>query len=119
MTIFGSAKETESPGTFAYEEVKLLARDLADDEGARSSPVADVPGLMQAANEGCDGWPVEASSRSAFGIQLDFEQQTNLASWDRRMSTGTFFSRPAPFRASSPNAFIVFVPGGIGRRSKR
>ena len=71
-TIFGTAKA--KPGTFAYQEVKLLARDLA-------TMVCEIvtgggPGLTQAANEGATAaGPGEQSI--GIPIQLDFEQQTN------------------------------------------
>ena len=48
VTIFGSARA--EPSTFAYEEVKLLAQDLAT--MGCEIVTGGGPGLMQAANEG-------------------------------------------------------------------
>jgi hypothetical protein len=79
VTIFGSARA--EPGTFAYEEVKLLARDLA----AMGCEIVTGggPGLMQAANEGA---MAAGRGEQSIGIriQLDFEQQTNPFAPDQR-----------------------------------
>ena len=106
VTIFGSARA--EPGTFAYEEVKLLARDVA----AMGCEIVTGggPGLMQAANEGA---MAAGRGEQSIGIriQLDFEQRTNPFV-GQAYEHGTFFSRLHHFVLVS-HAFVV-VPGGIG-----
>jgi len=99
VTIFGSARA--EPGTSAYEEVKLLAQDLA----AMGCEIVTGggPGLMQAAGRG--------EQSIGIRIQLDFEQQTNPFV-GQAYEHGTFFSRLHHFVLVS-HAFVV-VPGGIG-----
>ena len=106
VTIFGSAR-AES-GTFAYEQVKLLARDLA----AMGCEIVTGggPGLMQAANEGAMA-AGRGDQSIGIRIQLDFEQQTNPFV-GQAYEHGTFFSRLHHFVLVS-HAFVV-VPGGIG-----
>lgn len=108
VSIFGSARA--EPGSFAYEQVKLLAKGLAKME-------CDIitgggPGLMQAANEGAA--EVGASQRSrSVGIRVDlpFEQSVNPFVTEAYKHE-TFFSRLHHFVLAS-DAFII-VPGGIG-----
>src|SRR5215217_3666497 len=50
VTIFGSARAT--PGTFAYEETKRVAKTFA--EMGLDIITGGGPGLMQAANEGTE-----------------------------------------------------------------
>src|SRR5687767_2811673 len=74
VTIFGSARA--KPGTYVYDEVKRVARALAEME-------CDIitgggPGLMQAANEGAAAVGAPERDRSV-GIRVDlpFEQDVN------------------------------------------
>lgn len=105
VTIFGSARA--KPGTFAYEETKKVARELA--EMGCDIITGGGPGLMQAANEG-----VETSGNAkSMGIRVDlpFEQEVNPfveLAYEHR----TFFTRLHHFVLAS-DAFIV-APGGIG-----
>lgn len=108
VSIFGSARAI--PGSFAYEQVKQLAKGLADME-------CDVitgggPGLMQAANEGAMEAGTPQRSRSV-GIRVDlpFEQSVNPFV-SEAYKHETFFSRLHHFVLAS-DAFII-VPGGIG-----
>ncbi len=108
VTVFGSARA--QPGTFAYEQVKLLARELA--VMGCEIVTGGGPGLMQAANEGALAAGAGDQSRSiGVRIQLEFEQHTNPfvgEAFEHR----TFFSRLHHFVLLS-HAFVV-VPGGIG-----
>src|SRR5215468_620303 len=72
VTIFGSARA--KPGTFAYEEVKRVAKALA--EMGCEIITGGGPGLMQAANEGAAAVPHHGGS---VGIRVDlpFEQTVN------------------------------------------
>src|SRR4051812_38830328 len=71
VTIFGSARA--QPGTFVYDEVRRLARELA----ALDCDIitGGGPGLMQAANEGVAQANAPEHNRS-IGIRVDlpFEQ---------------------------------------------
>lgn len=106
VTIFGSARVR--PGTFAYEETRRIAAELA----ALGCDIitGGGPGLMQAANEGA----AEAGGKSrSVGIRVDlpFEQEVNSfvgMAYGHR----TFFTRLHQFVISS-DAFLV-APGGIG-----
>lgn len=108
VTIFGSARA--KPGTYAYEKVAELARELA----AMGCDVVTGggPGLMQAANEGASAaGPPDPDKSVGVRIQLEFEQSTNEfvgSAYEHR----TFFSRLHHFVLLS-HAFVV-VPGGIG-----
>lgn len=108
VSIFGSART--SPGSFAYEQVKQLAKGLAN--MGCDIVTGGGPGLMQAANEGAT--EVGASQRSrSVGIRVDlpFEQSVNPFVKESYMHE-TFFSRLHHFTLAS-DAFII-VPGGIG-----
>lgn len=108
VSIFGSART--KPGSVAYEQVKQLAKGLANME-------CDIitgggPGLMQAANEGATEVGEPQRVRSV-GIRVDlpFEQTINPFVTES-YSHDTFFSRLHHFVLAS-DAFII-VPGGIG-----
>jgi len=106
VTIFGSARA--KPGTFGYEETKLVAKALA--EMGCDIITGGGPGLMQAANEGSSS--VENKGKS-MGIRVDlpFEQDVNPfveLAFEHR----TFFTRLHHFVLAS-DAFVV-APGGIG-----
>lgn len=108
VTIFGSARA--QPGTFVYDEVRRLSRELS----AMGCQIitGGGPGLMQAANEGAS--EVHKSDKDqSFGIniRLPFEQEANPFV-DRVFEHQTFFTRLHHFVLVS-DAFIV-VPGGIG-----
>jgi uncharacterized protein (TIGR00730 family) len=108
VTIFGSARA--QPGTFVYDEVRRLSRELT----ALGCDIVTGggPGLMQAANAGTAEASASTRDRS-IGIRVDlpFEQEANpfveLAFTHR-----TFFTRLHHFVLVS-DAFVV-VPGGIG-----
>ena len=105
VTIFGSARA--KPGTFAYEETKRVAKQLA--EMGCDIITGGGPGLMQAANEGVTA----AGAAKSLGIRVDlpFEQEVNPfveLAFEHR----TFFTRLHHFVIAS-DAFIV-APGGIG-----
>ena len=109
VTIFGSART--QPGSFVYEEVRYLAREL-------SAMGCDIvtgggPGLMQAANEGASEVEMPGKDRSSLGIRIElpFEQDVNPFV-DQVFEHRTFFSRLHHFVLVS-DAFVV-VPGGIG-----
>ncbi len=108
VTIFGSARA--QPGSFVYEEVRYLAREL-------SAMGCDIvtgggPGLMQAANEGAFEVKIPEKDRSlGIRIELPFEQEVNPFV-DEVFEHKTFFSRLHHFVLVS-DAFVV-VPGGIG-----
>jgi uncharacterized protein (TIGR00730 family) len=108
VTIFGSARA--QPGTYVYDEVKRVARALAEME-------CDIitgggPGLMQAANEGAAAVGAPERDRSV-GIRVDlpFEQDVNPFV-EQAFEHKTFFSRLHHFVLTS-DAFVV-APGGIG-----
>jgi uncharacterized protein (TIGR00730 family) len=108
VTIFGSARAL--PGTFAYDEVKRVAKALA--EMGCDIITGGGPGLMQAANEGASA--AGASERShSVGIRVDlpFEQEVNPFV-QQAFEHKTFFTRLHHFVLTS-DAFIV-APGGIG-----
>jgi len=108
VSIFGSARA--KPGSFAYEQVKKIANDLANMDC--NIVTGGGPGLMQAANEGATEVGAPQRSRSV-GIRVDlpFEQQVNPFVEEAYMHE-TFFSRLHHFVLAS-DAFII-VPGGIG-----
>jgi uncharacterized protein (TIGR00730 family) len=108
VTIFGSARAR--PGTFAYDEVRRVAKALA--EMGCDIITGGGPGLMQAANEGATAGGDAARDRSV-GIRVDlpFEQEVNpfvLQAFEHK----TFFTRLHQFVLMS-DAFVV-APGGIG-----
>jgi uncharacterized protein (TIGR00730 family) len=108
VTIFGSARA--KPGTFAYEEVKRVAKVLA--EMGCDIITGGGPGLMQAANEGASAAGTPERNRSV-GIRVDlpFEQEVNPFV-EQAYEHKTFFTRLHQFVLMS-DAFVV-VPGGIG-----
>ena len=106
VTIFGSARAR--PDSFAYEETKRLAGELA----AMGCDIitGGGPGLMQAANEGAASAP-ERSRSIGIRVDLPFEQEVNsfvAQAYEHR----TFFTRLHQFVLTS-DAFVV-APGGIG-----
>jgi uncharacterized protein (TIGR00730 family) len=108
VTIFGSARA--QPGTYAYDEVKRVARVLA--EMGCDIITGGGPGLMQAANEGAA--PANAPERNrSVGIRVDlpFEQEVNPFV-EQAFEHKTFFTRLHHFVLTS-DAFVV-APGGIG-----
>jgi uncharacterized protein (TIGR00730 family) len=108
VTIFGSARV--GPGTWVYDAVRDLARELA---GMGAAIVTGGgPGLMQAANEGASEAGPDAMKNS-LGIRVDlpFEQSVNPYV-GQAFTHRTFFSRLHHFVLVS-DAFVV-VPGGIG-----
>jgi len=106
VTIFGSARV--QPGTFAYDETKRAARELA----AMGCDIitGGGPGLMQAANEGASASPRRSRSYG-IRVELPFEQDVN-AFVTEAFEHQTFFTRLQQFVIAS-DAFIV-TPGGIG-----
>jgi uncharacterized protein (TIGR00730 family) len=108
VTIFGSARA--KPGMFAYEEVKRLAKVLA--EMGCDIVTGGGPGLMQAANEGAAASNAPERSRSV-GIRVDlpFEQEVN-SFVQQAFEHKTFFTRLHQFVLMS-DAYVV-TPGGIG-----
>lgn len=108
VSIFGSARA--NPGSYAYEQVKLLAKGLAGMEC--DIVTGGGPGLMQAANEGAAEVGAPERSRSV-GIRVDlpFEQNVNPFVTEAYKHE-TFFSRLHHFVLAS-DAFII-APGGIG-----
>jgi len=108
VTIFGSARA--KPGEPLYEEVKWLARELA----SRGCDIVSGggPGLMQAANEGCNlGDPEDRVRSIGIRVELPFEQQPNPFI-EQLYTHQTFYTRLHQFvRLSS--AFVV-VGGGVG-----
>lgn len=108
VTIFGSARVAED--TFAYEEVKRMAKALA--EMGCDIVTGGGPGLMLAANEGAAAAASESKDAS-IGIRVDlpFEQEVNPFVQEV-YEHGTFFTRLHHFVLAS-DAFVV-TPGGIG-----
>ena len=108
VTIFGSARA--KPGTFAYDEVKRVAKALA--EMGCDIITGGGPGLMQAANEGAAAASAPERSRSV-GIRVDlpFEQEVNPFV-EQAFEHKTFFTRLHHFVLTS-DAYVV-SPGGIG-----
>jgi uncharacterized protein (TIGR00730 family) len=108
VTIFGSARI--QPETFAYEEVKRLARAIT--EMGCDVVTGGGPGLMLAANEGAAsaGGKTEDSS-IGIRVNLPFEQEVNPFV-QKVFEHGTFFTRLHHFVLAS-DAFVV-TPGGIG-----
>jgi len=108
VTIFGSARI--QPNTFAYDEVKRLAKAIT--EMGCDVVTGGGPGLMLAANEGAAAGSKGAENASV-GIRVDlpFEQEVN-AFVQQAYEHETFFTRLHHFVLAS-DAFIV-VPGGIG-----
>ena len=108
VTIFGSARAC--PGVAAYDQVKELARRLA--ERGCVIVTGGGPGLMQAANEG-ERLGDPENLRPTLGVRIDlpFEQGANPYV-ERTITHGTFFSRLHHFARLS-NAFVV-VEGGVG-----
>ena len=106
VTIFGSARAT--PGSFAYDETKRVAKALA--EMGCDIITGGGPGLMQAANEGTEA---ASGSGHSMGIRVDlpFEQDVNPFV-EMAFEHRTFFTRLHHFVLAS-DAFIV-APGGIG-----
>src|SRR4030095_14030472 len=74
VTIFGSARI--EPNTFAYDEVKRLAKAIT--EMGCDVVTGGGPGLMLAANEGAAAGG-KGSKKSSVGIRVDlpFEQEVN------------------------------------------
>ncbi len=108
VTLFGSARA--QPDSFVYEQVKTLAKDLA--EMGCDITTGGGPGLMQAANQGCTEAGLPQRSKSV-GIRVDlpFEQTINPYV-EEAYQHETFFSRLHHFILAS-DAFII-LPGGIG-----
>jgi uncharacterized protein (TIGR00730 family) len=108
VSIFGSARA--KPGSVAYEQVKQIAKDLANMEC--DIVTGGGPGLMQAANEGATEGGAPNRHRSVgIRVNLPFEQTVNPYV-DKAYEHETFFSRLHHFVLAS-DAFII-VPGGIG-----
>jgi uncharacterized protein (TIGR00730 family) len=108
VTIFGSARIESN--TFAFEEVKRLARELT--EMGCDVVTGGGPGLMLAANEGAAS-AAKDSQKGSIGIRVDlpFEQEVNPFVQEV-YEHGTFFTRLHHFVLAS-DAFVV-TPGGIG-----
>jgi uncharacterized protein (TIGR00730 family) len=108
VTIFGSARI--QPNTFAYDEVKRLAKAIT--EMGCDVVTGGGPGLMLAANEGAASGG-KGSQNSSVGIRVDlpFEQEVN-AFVQQAYEHETFFTRLHHFVLAS-DAFVV-TPGGIG-----
>ena len=108
VSIFGSARV--APGNPYYEEVRKLARALAEMDC--NIITGGGPGMMQAANEGAAEVDAGHLDRSV-GIRIDlpFEQDANPFV-QSAFEPKTFFTRLHHFVLAS-DAFIV-VPGGIG-----
>jgi len=108
VTIFGSARVGQD--TFAYEEVKRLAKALT--EIGCDVVTGGGPGLMLAANEGAASAGAEIKDAS-IGIRVDlpFEQEVNPFV-QQVYEHGTFFTRLHHFVLAS-DAFVI-TPGGIG-----
>lgn len=108
VSIFGSART--KPGNFAYEQVKQIAKGLAN--MGCDIITGGGPGLMQAANEGAAEVGAAQRSRSVgIRVNLPFEQSVNPFVKEA-YEHETFFSRLHHFVLAS-DAFII-VPGGIG-----
>jgi uncharacterized protein (TIGR00730 family) len=108
VTIFGSARSL--PGSVVYDEVKHIARTLA--ELGCDIISGGGPGLMQAANEGAaEGDAAESSRSVGIRIHLPFEQGANPFV-EEAFTHRTFFTRLHHFVLAS-DAFVV-APGGIG-----
>ena len=108
VTIFGSARSL--PGSVTYDEVKHIARSLA--ELGCDIISGGGPGLMQAANEGAaEGDAAERSRSVGIRIHLPFEQGANPFV-EEAFTHRTFFTRLHHFVLAS-DAFVV-APGGIG-----
>ena len=108
VTIFGSARI--EPATFAYDEVKRLARELT----AMGCDVVTGggPGLMLAANEGAASAGRQTNDASiGIRVNLPFEQEVNPFVQEV-YEHETFFTRLHHFVLAS-DAFVV-TPGGIG-----
>jgi uncharacterized protein (TIGR00730 family) len=106
VTIFGAARAT--PGSFAYEETKRAAAELA--KIGCDIITGGGPGLMQAANEGAAGAADRVQSMG-IRVELPFEQDVN-AFVGQAFEHRTFFTRLHQFVLTS-DAYIV-APGGIG-----
>ncbi len=106
VTIFGSARI--QPNTFAYDEVKRLAKAITEMGG--DVVTGGGPGLMLAANEGAAS---NKSQDGSIGIRVDlpFEQEVNPFVQEV-YEHQTFFTRLHHFVLAS-DAFVV-TPGGIG-----
>lgn len=106
VTIFGSARI--APNTFAYDEVKRLAKAITEMGG--DVVTGGGPGLMLAANEGAAS---NKSQEGSIGIRVDlpFEQEVNPFVQEV-YEHQTFFTRLHHFVLAS-DAFVV-TPGGIG-----
>lgn len=108
VTIFGSARI--KPGTFAYEEAKRIAAELA--QLGCDIVTGGGPGLMQAANEGAAAVSAPERDRSVgIRVELPFEQEVNPFV-EQAFEHKTFFTRLHHFVLAS-DAYIV-TPGGIG-----
>jgi uncharacterized protein (TIGR00730 family) len=106
VTIFGSARI--APNTFAYDEVKRLAKAITEMGG--DVVTGGGPGLMLAANEGAAS---NKTHEGSIGIRVDlpFEQEVNPFV-QKVYEHQTFFTRLHHFVLAS-DAFVV-TPGGIG-----
>jgi uncharacterized protein (TIGR00730 family) len=108
VTIFGSARA--KPGTFAYEEVKRVAAELA--VMGCDIVTGGGPGLMEAANAGAATAGAPERNRSVgIRVELPFEQEVNPFV-EQAFEHKTFFTRLHHFVLTS-DAFVV-MPGGIG-----
>jgi uncharacterized protein (TIGR00730 family) len=108
VAIFGSART--QPGSRVYDEVKQLARYLA--ERGCDIVTGGGPGLMAAANEGENLGDPDNRTRS-YGVRVDlpFEQGANPFV-EKLYTHRTFYSRLAQFMRLS-SAFVI-VGGGVG-----
>jgi uncharacterized protein (TIGR00730 family) len=108
VSIFGSARVHED--TFAYEEVKRLAKALA--EMGCDVVTGGGPGLMLAANEGT-ALADKQTKGGSIGIRIDLPFEQNVNPFVQEVyEHGTFFTRLHHFVLAS-DAFVV-TPGGIG-----
>ena len=104
VTIFGSARVREDHP--AYENARATARLFA--EGGFSVVTGGGPGVMEAANRGCQ----EGGGFSVgFNIELPHEQGTNPY-LDLALTFQHFYARKTMF-VKPAEGFVIF-PGGFG-----
>ena len=108
VSIFGSARVGE--GTSTYESAQATGRAFA--EAGFAVVTGGGPGVMEAANRGCQ----EAGGLSV-GFSIELPQEEGLNGWcDIAITFRHFYARKVMF-VNAAEGFVIF-PGGFGTQDE-